>query len=145
MCPGSVVHTDVLAARTTWEPGPIVGPRGGVQSVADRHRHQLVVGGVVFDLVDAVAVAVVGVQDWLVSVGQLAPALRLRATGECAELSDLVEAPLPTLPDERLGQHGRRRGVEVLQLRDLIGDDVRIGHASILQIFDSRTRCVRSA
>ena len=42
-------------------------------------RHQLVVGGVVLDLVDAVAVAVVGVQDRLVAVGELTPALRLRA------------------------------------------------------------------
>ena len=72
---------------------PVVGPRCGVQAVADRDRHQFVVGGVVFDLVDAVAVAVVGVQDRLVAVGQLAPALRLRAAGERAEFGDLVERP----------------------------------------------------
>ena len=85
---------------------PVVGPRSGVQAVADRHPHQLVIGGVVFDLVDPVAVAVVGVQDRLVSVGQLAPALRLRATGECAELGDLVDAPFATLADQRLGEDG---------------------------------------
>jgi hypothetical protein len=55
----------------------VVGPRRGVQAVADRDRHQLVVGRVVLDLVDAVAVAVVGAQDRLVAVGELAPALRL--------------------------------------------------------------------
>ena len=84
---------------------PVVGPRRGVQAVTDRHRHELVVGGVVLDLVDAVAVAVVGVQDRLIAVGQLAPALRLRAAGECAELGDLVEAPLTALADQRLGEH----------------------------------------
>ena len=73
----------------------VVGPRRGVQAVADGDRHQLVVGGVVFDLVDAVAVAVVGVQDRLVAVGQFAPALRLRAARQRAEFGDLVEAPLP--------------------------------------------------
>ena len=41
--------------------GTVVGPRGGVQSVGDGRAHQLVIGRVVLDLVDAVAVAVVGV------------------------------------------------------------------------------------
>ena len=128
MWPGSGVHTDVLAARTTWAPGAVVGPRRGVQAVADRDLHQLVVGGVVLDLVDAVAVAVVGAQDRLVAVGQLAPALRLRAAGERPEFGDLVEAPLPALADQRLGQDRRGGRVVVLQLRDLVGDDMRIWH-----------------
>ena len=85
--------------------GPVVRPRGGVQAVADGDRHQLVVGGVVLDLVDAVAVAVVGVQDWLVAVGEFAPALRLRAAGERPEFGDLVEAPFAALADQRLGQY----------------------------------------
>ena len=93
---------------------PVVGPRRGVQAVADRHRHQLVVGGVVLDLVDTIAVAVVGVQDRLVAVGQLAPALRLSAAGKRAKVGDLVEAPLPAFADQRLGQHRRRRRVVVL-------------------------------
>ena len=99
MWPGSGVHTDVLAARTTWAPVAVVGPRGGVQAVADRHRHQLVVGGVVLDLVDAVAVAVVGAQHRLVAIGELTPALRLRAARQRAEFGDLVEAPLAALAD----------------------------------------------
>ena len=85
--------------------GPVVGPRRGVQAMADRHFHQLVVGGVVFDFVDAVPIAVVGVQDRLVAIGQLAPALCLPAAGQRAELGDLVEAPLPAFADQRLGQH----------------------------------------
>ena len=104
MWPASGVHTEVLAARTTCEPDPIVGPWRGVQAMADRDFHQLVVRGVVFDFVDAVAVAVVGVQDRLVAIGQLAPALRLPAARQRAELGDLVEAPLPAFADQRVGQ-----------------------------------------
>ena len=110
--------------------GPVVGPRRGVQAVADRDAHQLVVGGVVLDLVDAMAVAVVGVQDRPVAVGQLAPALRLRRAGQRAEFGDLVEAPLAALADQRLDEHRRGGRVVVLQRRDLVGDDVRIGHAA---------------
>ena len=86
---------------------PVVGPRRGVQAVADGHLHQLVVGGVVLDLVDAMAVAVMGVQDRLVAVGELAPALRLRTAGQRAELGDLVEAPLPAFALQRLGEDRR--------------------------------------
>lgn len=43
--------------------------------------HELVIGGVVADLVDAVAVAVVGSQDRWVLLGQVAPLLSLRAAG----------------------------------------------------------------
>ena len=85
--------------------GAVVCPRRGVQAVADRDLHQLVVRGVVLDLVDAVAVAVVGAQDRLVAVGELAPALRLPAAGERPEFGDLVEAPLAALADQRLGQY----------------------------------------
>ena len=85
--------------------GAVVCPRRGMQAVADRDLHQLVVGRVVLDFVDAVAVAVVGAQDRLVAVGELAPALRLRAAGERPEFGDLVEAPLAALADQRLGQY----------------------------------------
>ena len=91
--------------------GAVVGPWRGVQAVADRDRHQLVVGRVVLDLVDAVAVAVVGAQDRLVAVGQLAPALRLRLPRERAEFGDLVEAPLAALADQRLGSTGDVAGL----------------------------------
>ena len=70
---------------------PVVSPRRGVQAVPNRRLHQLVVGRVVLDLVDPVPVAVVGVQDRLVAVGELAPA-------KC-------KAPLAALADQRLGQY----------------------------------------
>ena len=85
--------------------GAVVCPRRGMQPVADRDLHQLVVGRVVLDFVDAVAVAVVGAQDRLVAVGELTPALRLRAAGERPEFGYLVEAPLAALADQRLGQY----------------------------------------
>ena len=80
--------------------GAVVGPRRGVQAVTDRDRHEFVVGGVVFDLVDAVAVAVVGAQDRLVAVGQLAPALRLRGCPESAPSS--VTSSRPHSPPSRI-------------------------------------------
>ena len=115
--------------------GPIVGPRCGMQAVADRHRHQLVVGGVVLDLVDAVTVSVVGAQDRLVAVGELTPALRLLRARDRAEIGDLVDAPLAALADQRLGEHRGCGRVVVLQRRNLIGDDVRICHATDITLF----------
>src|SRR5204862_7261406 len=106
---------------------------------------QLVVRRVVLDLVDPVAVAVMGAQDRLVAIGELAPALRLPAAGQRPEFGDLVEAPLAALADQRLGQYGRCRGVVVLQRRYLIGDDMRVWHATMLQFSDSRTRDVISS
>ena len=84
---------------------PVVGPRRGVQSVADRDPHQLVVGRVVLDLVDAVSVAVVGAQDGPVAVGQLAPASRLPGTGDRADRGHVVQAPLPAFADQSLDEH----------------------------------------
>jgi hypothetical protein len=108
--------------------GPVVGPRRGVQAVADGDAHQRVVGGVVLDLVDAVADTVVGVQHRAVAVGEFTPALGLRAARERPELGDLVEAPPPALADQRFGEHRRGRRVVVLEQRDLVGDGVRVGH-----------------
>jgi hypothetical protein len=85
--------------------GAVVGPRRGVQAVGHRDGHQFVVGGVVLDLVDAVAVAIVGAQDRLVAVGEFAPALRLPATRQLAQLGHLVETPMAALPDQRLDEY----------------------------------------
>jgi hypothetical protein len=99
-----------------------------MQAVADRHRHQLVVGRVVFDLVDAVPIPVVGAQDRLIAVGELTPPLCLLRTRDRTELDDLVETPLTALADQRLGEHRGGSGVVVLQLWDLVGDGMRVWH-----------------
>lgn len=108
--------------------GTVVRPGRGVQTVCDRGAHQLVVGGVELDLVDAVTDAVVGVQHGAVAVGELTPALSLRASRERAQRGDLVEAPLPAFANQRLDEHRRGGRVVVLERRDLVGDDVRVGH-----------------
>ena len=108
---------------------PVVGPRGGVQAMGDRRAHQLVIGRVEFDLIDAVPVTVVGVQDRAITVGQRTPALGLRPARDRAELGDLVQAPQPALADQRFDQHRRRRGVVIHQRPNLIGDHMRIRHA----------------
>ena len=63
-----------FAARATCAPGRSGRPRRAVQAVPDGDAHQLVACGVVLDLVDAVAVAVVRAQHRRVLVGQPAPA-----------------------------------------------------------------------
>ena len=50
-----------------------IGPGQGVQPVLLRNGHQVVVRGVVFDLVDPVAIAIVGVQPRGIPVGLAAP------------------------------------------------------------------------
>ena len=97
-----------------------------MQAVADRRSHQLVVGGVVLHLVDAVAVPVVGAQDRLVAVGELTPSLRLPRARDRTEVGDLVDTPFAALADQRLGEHRGRGRVVVLKQRDLVGDDVRV-------------------
>ncbi len=86
-------------------PGSFVGPRRGVQSVGDRGAHQFVIGRVIFDLVDAMAVAVVSVQDRHIPVREVPPALRSGTAGDGAQFGDLVDPPLTALPDQGLHQH----------------------------------------
>ena len=93
MCPGSGVHTDVLAARTTCAPGRSSAHGAACRPWPTATRHQLVVGGVVLDLVDAVTVAVVGVQHRPVAVGEFAPALRLRELPDRAPSSLTSSSP----------------------------------------------------
>ncbi|CAM5674980.1 hypothetical protein MAUB1S_00030 [Mycolicibacterium aubagnense] len=115
--------------------GTVVGPRSAVQTVRHRGVHQLVVGGVVFDLVHAVAVAVVCVQDRDIAVRELTPALRDPAATEGADLVDLVDAPLPAVADQGLGKRREGGGVVVLQRRNLVRDDMRITHALTITLF----------
>ena len=107
-----------------------------MQAVADGHLHQLVVGGVVLDFVDPMAVAIVGAQHRLVAVGELTPANGLRTARERTEFGHLVESPLAALTDQRLGEDRRCGGVVVFQQWDLVGDDMRVRH--VLDITVSR-------
>ncbi len=75
------------AARAAWAAGSLLRPRQRVHLVLDAHLHQLVPGGVELDLVDPVAVAVVGAQDRLVLVREPAPLLLRLAADEAAELA----------------------------------------------------------
>src|SRR5882757_8714656 len=70
-CPASACELMYMAARATCAPGRSL--------VHARQRHQLVPRRVELDLVDAVAVAVEGLQLGRVLVGQAAPLLDLRA------------------------------------------------------------------
>ena len=126
MWPGSAVHTLVLAARTTCAPGRSSAHGAACRPCLDRDPHQLVVGGVVLDLVDAVSVAVVGAQDGPVAAGQLAPALRLLGAGNGADRGHVVQAPLPAFADQRLDEYRGRCRVVLRQGRDLVDDDMSI-------------------
>src|SRR5947199_6478 len=101
------------------------GPRARL--VADGEAQELVPGGVELDLVDAVAVAVVGTEDGRIGVRLHAPAERL-AAGELAERPHPLLRPGGPLAAEALGQ-GAVRGKEVVALEGwrLVQDLVR-GH-----------------
>ena len=78
-------------------------------------------GRVEDDLVDAVAVPVVGAQLGPVPVGLLAPLLRLRGAGEPAQPVQLVEGPPGTFADDALEQGRVVRHVVPDQRRRLVG------------------------
>lgn len=121
---------------------PLVGPGRGVHAVFDRRAHQLVVRRVVFDLVDPVTVAVVGVQDGPVAIGELAPALRLAAGRQGADLVHLVQAPLPSLANQGLDEHRRGGGVVVFQGGTWLVTTWVSDMGSMLHFSDSCTRAV---
>jgi hypothetical protein len=56
-----------------------------METVSDGRFHQLVVGRVKLDAIDAISEAVMGVQDRLIVVGLFRPLNRLRAAVELAE------------------------------------------------------------
>ena len=87
--------------------GPGLAPGRGVQAVADADPHQLVPGGVELDLVDAVAVAVVGAQLGRVLVGLDAPADRLPRAADRAELAALGPRPTRRPRGARASPSGR--------------------------------------
>ncbi len=107
--------------------GTIGVPRQAVQFVLHAHLHQLMPGGVKLDLVDAVAVAVVGAQHRLVLVGQPAPLLLGLAADELAELRGPLEHPLGALALGGLDQRAvAGEDVHVHQRGHLVGDRVRL-------------------
>ncbi len=77
------------------------------------------------DLVDPVAVAVVGVQHRLVLVGLACPRLHLLAAKSAAERMQVVGGLARTLPGERRQQHRIVGEVVTDQRRGLVGDLVR--------------------
>nr|BFE71186.1 hypothetical protein GCM10020092_044870 [Actinoplanes digitatis] len=102
--------------------GPPVRPRRRGQALADCHLHEPVPGGVELDLVDAVAVAVVGDQARLVPVGLLGPALRLGAAAELAEPVQVVGRPAGALAGDPFEQGGVGGDVVADQRRRLVDD-----------------------
>ena len=106
--------------------GPRVAPGGAVQLVFHRGPEQLVPGGVELDLVDAVAVAVVGLQLRPVLVGEPSQLLRLGRAGELADRGDPLASP-SRRPRGRPPRPATRVGLEdvvVGQRRRLVGDGV---------------------
>ena len=107
-------------------------PGRGVQAVADPDSHQLMPGGVELDLVDPVAVAVVGAQLGLSLVGLHSPLDRLARAADRPQLARAALGPLAALAPQRLLQ--RLVGVEgvvVLQRRGLVEDFMGGGGATL--------------
>ena len=92
-----------IAARATCAPGRGSRQGSACSAVRDGDVHQLVPGGVELDLVDPVAVAVVGAQDGRVLVRLPAPLERLAAR-DLAERAGAVVGPAGALALERLDQ-----------------------------------------
>ncbi len=84
--------------------GPGITPRKGVQLALDGLAQQPVPRRVEVDLVDAVAVAVMGAQDGLVSLRALGVLERLGRAGQLAGVAQAVDAPAAALALERLAQ-----------------------------------------
>ena len=112
-----------------------------MEAGVDPDPHQFVPGAVELDLVDPVAVAVVGAELRLLFVRLEAPADRLVRAADRRELAGAALGPLGTLSPQRLDQ--RPIGVErvvVLQRGRLVEDLVGLprglaldrGHARIL-------------
>ena len=114
-CPASTCdQTTKPAARRTWRAGARRSPRAPRAGPADGDVHQRVPGRVEVDLVDPVAVPVVGAQHGRVRVGLDAPALRLLRAGPAAEGGQAVEGLRPRRtaapPRPARRRPGRRRG-----------------------------------
>ena len=83
--------------------GAWLAPWQRVQAVGNRQLHEPMPGRMKLDLVDALAVAVVGAQHRRKGVGLDAPVDRL-PSGDGAELADAVERPPAALALQRVGE-----------------------------------------
>jgi hypothetical protein len=94
-----------------------------VQLVLGGERHELVVGGVEVDLVDAVAEAVDRPQLRRMLVGLVAPGRQRRAAPDAADLGAALARPAAALAVERLDERDvRGEQVEVRERDRLVGD-----------------------
>src|ERR1700722_19236020 len=101
------------------------GPRQRVQFVLDAHLHQLMPGGMKLDLIDAMPVAVVGLQHRLVLIGQAPPQLLWLAADELPQARRPGQYPSGSLALSGLHQRGvAGEHVHPLQWRDLVGNGV---------------------
>jgi hypothetical protein len=103
--------------------GPGVPPWQRMQAIADRHLHELLVGRVELDLVNAVAEPVVSPELWRVGVGLETPADGFFSAGEPTQLVQVRESPGRALSLERLAQRPvREEKVVVDERRRLVQD-----------------------
>ena len=77
-----------------------------MQSRTEGKPHQLVVRGVIVNLVEPVAVAVVGAQFGRMTVGIAREDLHLLAAHECAEFLRARRDPFRTVARDRVAEHG---------------------------------------
>jgi hypothetical protein len=95
---------------------------------ANRVLHQVVIGGVVLDLVDAIAITVETMEYRRMCLGQASPLLGLSATGQTAHRVQLVFGPSGPFAVECL-EKGRAVGdVEIDKGWGLIGNDMGVRH-----------------
>ena len=103
--PGLRLAPDVEGRRPgDVRSGAVVPPRGGVQPAGHRDPHQLVPGRVELDLVDAMAVAVMGPQSRRVLVREPPVLLGLLTPGQPPEPADFLQRPPGALPVQG-GEH----------------------------------------
>jgi len=81
-------------------------PWQGMQPISLRHRHQLVVRGMVFDFVHAMAVAVVGFQPGWILVGESPPLDTFRRPAGSPEFAQPAFAPLAAKLPHSVAQRG---------------------------------------
>ncbi len=122
-------------------------PRQAVRFVLDPQRHQLVPGGMEFDLVDSPAKTVVRPQNGWISIGLISERNYAGRADQRAEFFQPLEAPFAPFANDGLFERdvGGER-VVVLKRRGLVFDLMRLGsrhRRSGFRIADGRTRFKR--
>ena len=99
-----------------------IGPRRGMQPMADRDVHELVVGGVVGDPVDAVTIPIVRTEYRGMRLGPVAEFDDLGCAGERTERADLVDRIVwQAGPKKEVGHGGYVGGIHTDERGDLVG------------------------